>query len=542
MVKTLRLVGGAGTGKTHELLRLMVLNIEQGYCDPYSLGFVSFTRAARAEAVSRAASTFDVPPADLERWGWFKTLHAVCYRQLMVGKDLLTENKESCEWISKALGEEYGSSGESVTKALAVSRDVPRVQYALGCWSIARNSMESLRSVCERLQTWNTPAPEIVVDIVSRYEQHKRLDGRCDFTDLLSRFAGVRFDPTGASRAVMPEGEIPDIPVWMLDESQDQSALSDAVARRLVENAHHAYIVGDPFQSVFSFSGSHHRHFMSWPGEQRILNQSYRCPSQILGLGERVLQGCSDYWDRGIMPREDGGEISLRLWSQPWEYEIDPAASWLLIARTNYQAARIAKRLDQLGVPWQPTDGDNGGWGAPTRNKATLGMVRLQDHQPIAATIWREILKQIPAKLEGEELLERGTKTHWPNEDRNWEETRDLARLPDWGATPVLQQRIFDGRWMSLIRNAERFVNAYRRHGEDVVMSPPVRVGTVHSVKGAEADNVAVMLTTSSLVDRGCDPDEERRIGYVAATRARHRLWLIDEHAQHEMKCLREVI
>ena len=53
-VDVARLIGGAGTGKTTTILSKMELALERLGGNPLRLGFASFTRAARAEAVARA--------------------------------------------------------------------------------------------------------------------------------------------------------------------------------------------------------------------------------------------------------------------------------------------------------------------------------------------------------------------------------------------------------------------------------------------------------------------------------------------------------
>ena len=67
-MKAARLIGGAGTGKTTELMAIMdkLLAREIG---PLEVGFCSFTRAARREAATRAADRFGVPVPVLEREG-----------------------------------------------------------------------------------------------------------------------------------------------------------------------------------------------------------------------------------------------------------------------------------------------------------------------------------------------------------------------------------------------------------------------------------------------------------------------------------------
>jgi superfamily I DNA/RNA helicase len=71
------------------------------------------------------------------------------------------------------------------------------------------------------------------------------------------------------------------------------------------------------------------------------------------------------------------------------------------------------------------------------------------------------------------------------------------------------------------------------KHGAKVTSEPRIRVGTVHSVKGAEADNVAFLTTVgqrcATAMENPDQADEERRIAYVAVTRARRRLFVVAE-------------
>ena len=79
MSKLLKLVGGAGTGKTRRLLEIVEKLIQSG-ADPMEIGFVSMTRAAREEAATRMEDKFGIPAEDLQKNGYFKTMHSICYR------------------------------------------------------------------------------------------------------------------------------------------------------------------------------------------------------------------------------------------------------------------------------------------------------------------------------------------------------------------------------------------------------------------------------------------------------------------------------
>ena len=297
MPRIAQIIGGAGTGKTTELLRLMELNL-QIYHDPLQIGFVSFTRAARQVATNRASAQFGLPQGELERVGWFRTLHSVCYRVLGIGKELLTDNAESHRWAEQALGQKVGPASADFSEL--VFEDQSDADIALRLWSTACARLAPLRAVWDEATRTDDRVPPYIwgKKLIERYEQAKRLDGRPDFTDLLARVAGYRLDVDGPERCT-PEGELPELPVWFFDEQQDTSALLDAVCHRLIEPADNVYVVGDPFQNIYEWAGSDSKHFLAWPvaeSKRKIMPKSYRCPRPILALGERILRRCCLCW------------------------------------------------------------------------------------------------------------------------------------------------------------------------------------------------------------------------------------------------------
>jgi len=533
-----RLIGGAGTGKTAELMRLLALQLEQGV-DPYQVGFVSFTKAARREAAERAAEVSGEQAASLEQNGWFRTLHSVCFQCLGEKRDaMVTGDRKSVRWIEEQLEAEVGkapSNSLDEENDFGASTDAG---LALQLWSTARNRLEPLMAAWERADRCSnrTPPYEAVADIVTRYEQAKRLDFVSDFTDLLGRFAGYKFNVNGHDRT-KPAGDVPQLPVWFFDEQQDTSALLDTVCHRLIESSDWVYVVGDPFQAIYGWAGADPKLFLAWPAaKERIMPQSFRCPLAIHNLGESILREASDFWDRGIKSSDHEGSVEHERFTSYLLDQIDPSQNWLLLARTNWLANKLTRRLKELGVPWCPTRG-HGGWNRPAKNKALNALYDLQRGAPIMGDEWQAILKLVPSKDDAGPLLERGTKADW---DAHWQSRKQqgfyLPDLSQAGALPRLIEAIATGTWVALVAHGEEYTRARGRWGIDAVHRPSVRVGTIHSAKGAEADNVLWLTTTTSAVSKSCeDPqgfDEECRVSYVAATRARKRLIVASEPNQ----------
>jgi DNA helicase-2/ATP-dependent DNA helicase PcrA len=536
MPKIAKLIGGAGTGKTTELLRIMD-DVLTRVVDPHLIGFVSFTRAARGEAASRAADKFGCKVSELEQGGWFRTIHSVCYKALGIGKELLAGGKESREWLRDALQEDVSGLTANDTDGLEVfSGERTAADTALQLWSVARNRMEPLRVAWARASTVDSKLPCLGYgkEVVEKYEQAKRLDGRVDFSDLLARYAGYRLSMEGAERCE-PDGQVPNLPVWFFDEQQDTSALLHAVCMRLANApaCKWVYVAGDPFQAIYGFSGADHHLFVDWPCDKtRVMPQSWRCAPPILECGESILRECSDYWDRKISPAHHDGIVEEATLNSI-ESEVRPDESWLVLARTNYDAARLGHKLSDANIPWTPTRG-LGGWAAPVRNEALKAMLALEVGAPISGDQWQHCLKVLPSTANGEALLERGTKKRFSDlEPPEAQEAYPWVLQSDWsllGITESLSSMIQSGRWKSLVDGAADYADAVDRWGQEAVDDPGVKVGTIHSVKGAEADNVFLSTSITKVIYNAAQTQEgydaEQRVWYVGATRARKRLIL----------------
>jgi superfamily I DNA/RNA helicase len=159
----------------------------------------------------------------------------------------------------------------------------------------------------------------------------------------------------------------------------------------------------------------------------------------------------------------------------------------------------------------------------------------------------------VPVKSKNQELLTHGTKVARERGQFDEQFERYVLRenLLEWGATQYMLDEIRAGRWTSWIENCSEFRSAVNRFGFAAAMcredaktesgsQAGVRIGTVHSAKGMEADNVLILTTSSSPVAKSAaldqrGADEESRVAYVGVTRARERLFICTEKAKHRM-------
>jgi superfamily I DNA/RNA helicase len=523
-------IGSAGSGKTRFLCEELTRLKREMHLEPEQIAMCTFTRTGRSEIAGRLSEQWGCAVERLTREeGNFKTAHALAYRETGVEKgQLLAGGKESEDWLRDRVG-----SYEQTADAIEV-------------WGAARNRGSSLRAACRRLEMAGGRPPDfgLCLDIIKRYEIAKKREGRLDFHDVIGRFAGVRFSIDGGYEEVIPMGTLPQISVLAVDEAQDSSVLVDRVCKRLAsaESVQHVILCGDPFQSIHGFAGGDYRLFLGWTQEHRIMPRSYRCPPEIHKFGERCLQRMkSGYFDRRVVPAEHEGDI-LRVSSFAEGLANRTEGSCLVLARCQYAVNAYQSELSSRGIPHCYIDRK----GADKTNSAWEALHRIESGRPMRASDWRNAVGFLSSSLKGEKCLERGCKTSWERHGR-WQDltTVDLIGPTDEylrraGCTDYLIAAIRRGDWPEFLTRgnrdrASRWRRIAKSHGPDQASNPSTRLSTIHGAKGCEADTVIVSARSTSTIGRSCVADtechdEECRVAYVAATRAKKRLVIVEDY------------
>lgn len=544
-----RKIGGAGTGKTQAVLSAMTRAREELGLEPEQIGFSTFTRNGRAVMARRAAEEWDCSEERLTKYGNFRTTHSMALRSVGVSKDqLLTKSKESIEWVAQCLGTDFGANhddedtGETIS-LVPRSSDSADAAFSINAWNLCRNRLVPFEQVLDEANQRGDRVPSVgtAKQIVEHYEMAKRSDERLDFTDLLGQFSGYRFDVEGLSRA-SPKGDLPaEVRMLCLDEAQDASALIDAACQRLANapNIERCLIVGDPFQALFAFGGGSAEHFMSWDvSATSVMPQSFRCPAPIMNLGEACLQAMHQgYWDRGIAPalhegviEQAGNEVDAVA------SFVEPSVSTLILARCAFTLERYAKELTQRGIPFSRL-----GKADATSHKGFRALWSLSNSK----VVLNEDLAVAVSMLEVAGLLQNGAKAAWLRGDYAWCDIVRPDDLEQLGFRESLTESIKHGDWIQAVsprfqRLAEKWVSAARQFGPELASEPQVRLSTIHSAKGAEADTVILSTESSSRVTQNSElfpaqHDEECRVSYVAVTRARARLVVVEDAGRNRL-------
>jgi len=480
------ILGGPGCGKTTRLLDIMEEELGRGV-SPERLAFVSFTKKAVGEAAARACEKFKMQPGELP---YFRTIHSLAYRLLGIQQGEVMQQKHWRE-LGDMLGYEF-TRGAQMDEGLAPAGqqqgDLLRFIDALArarCVPLE----EQLRDIRD----------EVMPQELRRFQRamidYKQSRGLLDFTDLLERYVEY--------------GDRCPVDVVIIDEAQDLSRAQWKVIKRAFAGAQRMYVGGDDDQAIFRWSGADIETFLRLKGEREVLATTHRLPRTIYGYSQVLVSRLSKRYEKTATPRDAKG--SLQRVPTFDRVPIKTDGTWMLLVRNAYYLDAIKRWLYEEGVPYATHLGTSV---RPEHLQAIIAWEKLRKGEALPVEQvrgvydWMRVGKAL-SKVPGETMLTLADlcEKHGCKTDEPWHDA--LVKIPE-------RDRVY--------------YRACKRRGESLTRAPRIYVGTIHSVKGGEADHVAVL---PSMTQRTWDsfervPDDEHRAFYVAVTRARESLWLID--------------
>jgi superfamily I DNA/RNA helicase len=527
-----RIFGPPGTGKTTNLTRQIRRAVER--FGPDSVLITSFSRAAAAELAGR---DLPVPP---DRVG---TLHSHCYHAL--GRPQIAEanvedwNKDNPHLQITPTKKQGKLDGEEA------SEDDGMQAMEGDAWL---QELSRYRGQMLPPAAW----PPALRQFAAKWEDYKRANGLFDFCDLIERcLHDVVLAPKRPA-------------VIFADEAQDLNRMQLTLIRRWGEHANYFIVAGDDDQTIYSFTGASPDAILGpeIPDDHKIiLKQSYRVPRAVHAVANRLIQQVTRRQEKHYLPRPADGVISevAGTWQTP-DYgvlrtaieHIERGRTVMFLAACSYMLRPVTQVLRKNAIPFHnPYRRSNGFWNplrVGRRGSAVNRILALlaaypsfgEAHRQWTAgefALWTEWLT-------AKGILKHGAKAQL----REWDDTRpvtlaDLDAVFEAGALESLLT-CFEGDYRALlawwrarvntaIENRIQFPADVAAVGgpQALLECPQVIVGTIHSVKGGEADVVILFPDLSQAGDaaylrHGPPRDAVIRTFYVGMTRAREALYL----------------
>jgi DNA helicase-2/ATP-dependent DNA helicase PcrA len=360
---------GAGSGKTKTLTHRIAYLIATQRATPYSILAVTFTNKAAREMRSRVWQLMsgqegadDTPRTFMPYMG---TFHSFCVRLLRedgayVGIPRTFVIFDEADKLATI---------KSICKGLQIDEKTfpPRVIASL--ISSAKNEMISPE---EYTDTARGPAAQAVAEVFPRYQSALHDAKAVDFDDLISK--SVELLQTHLKVKDKWRTQFSHI---MIDEYQDTNAAQYKLIRLLVGSHHNIAVVGDDWQSIYSWRGADFRNILKFENDYPDctvikLEQNYRSTRHILEAAHGVIVRNTQRSDKQLWTQAGEGlpvqirqvvnerveaETVVRIVRQCIEQQNRTYGDIAVLYRTNAQSRVMEEVLMQRAIPYRIVGG-----------------------------------------------------------------------------------------------------------------------------------------------------------------------------------------
>ena len=483
--KIKKIYGPPGTGKTTYLLKIVEEEIARKVL-PNEIAFLAYTKKAATEAINRASQKFKL---DTKEFKHFRTIHSLAFQSLGLSTNDVMKPKHYIE-VSEALKVDlqpkdiHDDDGNFIQqdpylKIIDLSRitgidlhdTFSKYGHIVGGW-------RKLEQIAEYL---------------------KEVRNLYDFTDMLIEFN------------LRPE-VWPHLEVLIVDEAQDLSLVQWQVITNLITKCKRAYIAGDDDQAIFKWAGADVNSFQSYPGDSIILDKSYRIPQSHHNVANKIVRNIKDRIEKTWEAKDEEGKVITVYSHEAIPYK---DKNWLVLARTKYILNKVERFFLEQGYYY-----------------SRFGSSSISDRLKHAIASWNKIAEGESIGLEGLKAMYdfmssgRGVQRNFKKlthiDDR---ETFDYEKLLFSHGLLVGKESTWYQALDKIPYGKVMYIRQLMKRGVDIWQRPQIELSTIHGAKGGEADNVVLLQN---------NPDDEHRVFYVGATRARKELWLVRSESDRE--------
>ena len=357
---------------------------------------------------------------------------------------------------------------------------------------------------------------------------------------------------------------VPSVDFLVIDEFQDITTLQYDVYQEWRPHMDRVLIAGDDDQVVYAWQGADPDLLLEEPvDEDVVLPNSYRLPSRILNVVNQEISHIDKRQEKDLEPRKEGGEVEairnrsmLDLTREVCRTVEETDETVMVLFRARYQLFQFVDEFIDEGIPFKSLT-DQRMW-TDRLEQYVRAIEAVDEDEPIDGLEARRLADMLADSAFG--TGERDELFGAIDEQQEAAGVEDLTELTVEAElvrdhAPHIPRPPAAADMLRKVTNfQERSVRAYFAGEYRSVSADRVRVGTIHSAKGREADHVfvatdlteKVVEQMAATVEQQDKPvpgdrefskrtspvptmtDNERRVFYVGMSRARERLVLLE--------------
>jgi len=573
--KHILVLAGAGTGKTLTIIARAEYLIRKAV-DPRRILLLTFTRRAAREMTDRLYLSI----GDAANSVTAGTFHHFCLLTMrkMADKfeiqDFTVIDRDDQNSLMRLARAGYVKKGEKF----------PTASQLVNVFSYSRNTNMIVLEYLDKYTEFDEKTSNKILNVFTEYKQRKQLNRYLDFDDILYHFGKkLHEDPSIRKQLRSRYDHI------LVDEMQDTNPLQWLILDGLKDPAK-LFCVGDDAQSIYAFRGADFRNVHSFkkriPNSVVLkLEDNYRSTQEILDISNWLLKESPLNYNKNLNTHRGTGTKPLLV---DFDSDLDEAkwiaenlierhetgSLWndhMILTRTAWGSRSVESMLIEKNIPYIFIGGTSFLQAAHVKDLLCLIRTAASSNDELAwiryLTLWprigdvtasrlissmkemgtmNEALGQLSGKLKkDQQKIVDGPKTIL----KYWDEPTKALRVGAEFLKPILSEKYdkWDLRKKDfdlLVRLAERyrslmrFIETYtldpitstavsRLENQDVVT-----LVTVHSAKGTESPVCYVIRVEPGMyphirsLGAEDEEEEERRVLYVAMTRAKDELIL----------------
>jgi DNA helicase-2/ATP-dependent DNA helicase PcrA len=477
-----KIFGPPGTGKTTTLLNLVDSYIKKG-TDLNKIGYFAFTRKAANEAKDRMLERN--PQLDKKDLRYFQTLHSFAFHTLGMSEENVMQPVHY-EQIGKELNLRVTDAGD----------DSGYLNFNSEYFKLINKARVKGISVEDEFNTneWSEQLDYETLGHIYLNYNHFKGDSLYDFNDMITKFVDEKY-------------KCKEFDVVFIDEAQDLSPIQWKMFDVLKEKSKDIYLAGDDDQAIFAWAGADVKRFLNEPGEEETLPKSNRVPKNVQDLSEVIVSRINIRKEKKYEPKEGSpGNVEFIYNIEHLDLSKD---KWLILTRTTYRSDEISKQLKAVNFYYKNRFGKS----YNTRlYKAILNFNILCNGNSISLADAKEVHEYLP-----------------DSPFFKFKENKQYYTMDDFGYGT-------DALWYNLFTRADQdecfYIRNMLANGEKLSQDPRIEVSTIHAAKGGECENVILVLDNAKKIRDSIEnniekADEEHRVWYVGATRAKESLYLL---------------
>jgi len=432
-------------------------------------------------------------------------------------------------------------------------------------------------SADEYLAQANTAYTQKVAQVFRTYEEERQKNGALDFDDLLLDWLRLLECPDIREKYREKFEHI------LIDEYQDTNKIQYQIVRKLVNERRNICVVGDDWQSIYAWRGADYQNILNFERDFKgaaviKLEQNYRSTKPILDAANKVIKENVNRTEKTIWTANESGmpiEV-VRVYNQfeearfvadKIEYAGMHGASYsefAILYRTNAQSLPFEKVFLQRQIPYKIIGGQR--FYDRAEVKDIIAYLNLLISPNDSVSFIRAV--NVPARGVGEKSVAK----YFAGEEMRGKAGKGLlefqellaelrAKVPTSTPREITEELVEklqyldylksrkDERADARVANVKAFVEeageyeslddflgslALFASSDESAGDDAITLMTVHSAKGLEWDEVFVVglndgiFPTYRVLEQGEGEgvEEERRLLYVAMTRARNKLYI----------------